>query len=805
MSLKLFVFIYLLGGVTFIPVSIFIFILFYKQNWFINYDYRNLSKKKLLVNLDSEFKAGSLVEKTGVNVFKKGWITVTTEYYCHFTEVSDHKIHNSNLTRDKLKKRHQYYAILKHGNLFLYKDENLNSGALQVIVLHECFISIWPRTQIGTSKVVPDSSLFTKRTCISIWKRQNIISKDSDLEFRLQPSNQYFIYIDNNSDKEDWYFDLINASKIDQCDNLLNPCQSANTLHLVTKDVLYLIQSINSTEDQLLSKWFNALVGRLFLSLQQTDTLKQFAYQWIYTKLTKINKPGFLDDFKLEKVDLGDSVPMITNQKLLELTPEGLLKIGFNLSYNGNFSFIVSAKVNINLGTRFKKREVTIGLSFSFNKIQGPMILMIKPPPSNRIWYGFESEPEIQMDIEPVVSTHQLSYNMITNMIKSKFREAIKDSLVFPHMDDFVFYDTEDDLYRGGIWSHSNTGLNTINNEVGNDLKPNDKSEDEYIGKDNTEELENPLLERENFDNKISDSELHQVNRSDFLSEHFINIEIDSNPDISLENESSTDSYLKHRTLRKVESFKTMMKSKTTPDYDLNLNQDTNDFVFNNNTSKRYLQSGIKKIGKWYKDQINSVSESSNEENVDLNYNLEKQHVPEMISNRRTILKHKVQGDDEKSLYNESNSSQISSGMFVNTLKSKNVPFRAVTQTSPILASSHTFHQNLPSSVSNLASQLITKSDSYIDSPFESLDKNENDYSKSISQTELEKNVENDEKEANEKQSSLILNGKVVNLQELSKRRPIPPSPQNKDICIEILSEFQEPDPNIKGSPRSLP
>lgn len=100
-----------------------------------------------------------------------------------------------------------------------------------------------------------------------------------------------------------------------------------------TKDMLQLIQDINSTENQLTTKWLNALLGRLFLSLQQTDTLNKFIHEKICKKLNKIKTPGFLDDLVVEKVDVGDSAPLFTSPELLELSPEGSTKIAIDVQY----------------------------------------------------------------------------------------------------------------------------------------------------------------------------------------------------------------------------------------------------------------------------------------------------------------------------------------------------------------------------------------------------------------------------------------------------------------------------------------
>lgn len=535
-------FVYILGGLTFIPLCIALAIFYVSIIKYTSSTEGNGNDTyPLLVPMDPEFKAGLLEETKGVKVEKSGEITITNQYYYHHTELvenpklaaqlkspsSSEQESDDSMSREKtpmmllrsqLKSKQKFYVVLKHGNLFLYKEKEASNELLHAISLEGCFVTMWPREvynkEEGEYCTINDGQLFTKRTCIAIFKkgvvrrsshgqglkfdvnlqkastenrnrnsgsgmRDNPVKgngeKSSVDHLIINGANQFFLYFENNMDKEDWYFKLINACQTDSSifknshnsirrSDTIDPAGFARTAHLNTRDLLLLIQNLNSTEGQLASKWFNALIGRLFLSLQQTDSLNKYLWDKIYKKLLKINKPGFLNDFKIEKVDVGNGVPFITNPKLLGLTLEGDTRIGMDLIYNGNLAVIISTKVNINLGSRFKPREVNIKISITVKSICGPLVILIKPPPSNRLWYAFQEVPTMDLDIEPVVSSSKLSYNLITNAIKSKFLDAIKESLVEPYMDDIVFFNTENEMYRGGIWDHNNSEDNSSSN-----------------------------------------------------------------------------------------------------------------------------------------------------------------------------------------------------------------------------------------------------------------------------------------------------------------------------------------------------
>lgn len=506
MSYLLLLYAYLLGGVTFLPLLVIGFLV--------------LHPKKKPHPQPELLKAGEIEElsNSGLDAFKQGWITVTHEYMESRDQISSSaqsvsessegksayaslyklvKSANTKLskngsgsstpvdTTDSIEspmagstgtgpkpanKKHRYYGVLKHSNLFLYKDERLRD-VKHVVVLSNHIVALWPRT-------LSEGALFTNYSSIAImkkdWKRNRRLSdnigdtgevdwsldKQITIEDVLDPEKDmaappgtFFIYTDVNIDKEDWYFALIRATKSDNDKQpRLDPQIHAKTLHFETQNMVSLIQTLYSSEGQLQTKWINALMGRLFLSLEKTDFMKNYLTARIEKKLNKLKTPGFLDKFQITKVCAGHGAPFITFPVLKEINPDGNLLISLYMQYSGGMSVQIATRFNLNLGTRFKSREMDVLLSITLERIEGPMLIKIKPPPSARMWYTFENEPIMSVKIDPVISSRQMSYNIITNSIEKKLKEAVKESLVLPNWDDFIFYSTNDELYRGGVW-----------------------------------------------------------------------------------------------------------------------------------------------------------------------------------------------------------------------------------------------------------------------------------------------------------------------------------------------------------------
>lgn len=364
-----------------------------------------------------------------------------------------------NISASKLNK---YFAVLQHGNILLYSSAE-TTKVKHVIVIAQHVVMMWP-------PYVADAELFIKRNAICLVKRDSPDGLEAVLNDPTQPPRDaFFIYLDNCSEKEDLYFALIRASK--SCtpkksgkikkfadrqamlSTLVNPNILANPVKLQTEEIMNLIMAVHADGNSH-NRWFNALVGRLFLAVKDTPQLNQYFRDKIVKKLAKVKRPMFLSEIEVRNIHTGHAAPIFTNSKLRELNPVGHLVIEAQMEYKGGFSVEIGTKAVLNLGQRFKKRDVSLILAVRVRKLEGKVVLKIKPPPSNRIWYAFESMPNIKLDIEPVVSTKQITYSIVTKAIESRILEIIRETVVMPFMDDLTFLES-DGFYRGGIWQES--------------------------------------------------------------------------------------------------------------------------------------------------------------------------------------------------------------------------------------------------------------------------------------------------------------------------------------------------------------
>lgn len=293
----------------------------------------------------------------------------------------------------------------------------------------------------GGEEEILDGELFLKRNAICLTRKQ---PAKGDMGITSLP---FYFFSENRSDKEDFYFALLRNQQVPGSQET-----PPEPLQFDPKDIIRLVQALHSSQEHLQTRWINALIGRLFLAMYKTPLFEGFIRKKIVKMISRVKKPTFITRIVLQRIVLGDSGPFILNPRLRDLTVHGDCMAEADVKYAGNFRIEVAATARIDLGRRFGAREVEIVLAVVVRKVEGHMLVKFKPPPSNRIWCSFETMPMVEMTIEPIVSTRQVTYSIILRAIESRIREVIAESIVLPFWSDVSFMDTRNQKYRGGIW-----------------------------------------------------------------------------------------------------------------------------------------------------------------------------------------------------------------------------------------------------------------------------------------------------------------------------------------------------------------
>ncbi|RFN50059.1 hypothetical protein FIE12Z_5690 [Fusarium flagelliforme] len=346
---------------------------------------------------------------------------------------------NSNTTSQRPKNAgNVFYVVLRHGHLMLFDDEE------QVEVRHVVSLAYHDISIYSGGDVTPEGELFIKRNAIRLSRKPS----GTELAPDSPVSKPFYLFSENCSAKEDFYFALLK----NQEQNYGTDGQVPKPLQFDVKNIISLVQKLHSTEENVHSRWINALLGRVFLGINKTKDIEAFIREKLTKKISRVKKPAFLTNITINGIDTGDAAPYFSNFKLKDLTVEGECVVEADVKYSGNARIEIAATAKIDLGSRFKTREVNLVLAAVLKRAEGHMLFKIKPPPSNRVWVTFQSMPKMEMDIEPIVSARQITYTVILRQIENRIKEVIAETVVLPFWDDMPFFKTEHKQWRGGIF-----------------------------------------------------------------------------------------------------------------------------------------------------------------------------------------------------------------------------------------------------------------------------------------------------------------------------------------------------------------
>lgn len=177
----------------------------------------------------------------------------------------------------------------------------------------------------GGGGILPDGELFIKRNCIRL-RRSRIGDETSD-------AKPFYFFSENGSEKEDFYHAMLLSKER----NLKAQDNPPKPLYFDQPDIIKLVRQLHTSEEDLQTRWLNALIGRLFLSLYKTRDLEDFVRLKITKKIARVPKPAFVSSIMLQRIAMGDGAPTITSPRLKELNVNGELIVEADVNYNGNF------------------------------------------------------------------------------------------------------------------------------------------------------------------------------------------------------------------------------------------------------------------------------------------------------------------------------------------------------------------------------------------------------------------------------------------------------------------------------------
>ncbi|EPY49606.1 eukaryotic protein [Schizosaccharomyces cryophilus OY26] len=448
-----FILIYLLGGFTFLPLLIVLY-LFRPFQPKKNFDENNISTKAYAKSIsDSPEK-----------VLIQDWIRLSPTFLngnsgsvkIHEIEespdgkveshalLSDLKIVNEDgkTTRYCLKNpKDVYFVKLIDGQLLLHDPLNTHC-LLRTLDLEDYHIKIFPSE-------VSENEAFSNRNAVLL-KPTSDKQHPQSSPISLECQNLY-LYARSPSKKEDWYFKLLSFSKT--CPPLRPTDGPASFDYYSVKNNLDNLSSPDLT-------WLNAFIGRIYLGIHKSEGFKNTVKHKLSRKLSKISTPEMMSDIQVTNVDVGESIPIVDNLELVSISEAGELNVSADILYQGDCSFKAETAAKLKLGSKIPSKKVTFSLVIRLRHLSGRVRLLIKPPPSNRIWYGFYEDPKIELHVEPMVLQKQLSNSYLLNYLRNKLLDLIFDTMVLPHMNDIAFFSDDPCPIKGGLYNSKDSYVN---------------------------------------------------------------------------------------------------------------------------------------------------------------------------------------------------------------------------------------------------------------------------------------------------------------------------------------------------------
>lgn len=205
----------------------------------------------------------------------------------------------------------------------------------QLEVRHVISLSHHSVSIYGGGEEVPEGELYIRRNAICL-SRSNLAEAPESTLRNASLTKPFFLFSENCSEKEDFYFALLRYQERSPEEDIEPP----TPLQYDPAHLIGLVQQLHSSEEHLQTRWLNAVLGRLFLAIYKTPEVGNFFKSKIVKKISRVKKPGFLGDINIQKVDVGEGVPYITNPRLKDLSVDGEMSLEANVSYTGNFRLV---------------------------------------------------------------------------------------------------------------------------------------------------------------------------------------------------------------------------------------------------------------------------------------------------------------------------------------------------------------------------------------------------------------------------------------------------------------------------------
>ncbi|CAG9786260.1 unnamed protein product [Diatraea saccharalis] len=141
----------------------------------------------------------------------------------------------------------------------------------------------------------------------------------------------------------------------------------------------------------------------------------------------------------VQPVDSNITIPI---SESVSSTPEGtsskkkFLKMVDKIATNKYFQQVTDYKYVKRAMEGLSNTDIKLHLEIE--GLEGRLAINLPPPPHDRIWIGFRTNPQLVLKARPAVGARTLRFAHITNWIEQKLTKEFEKVLVLPNMEDII-------------------------------------------------------------------------------------------------------------------------------------------------------------------------------------------------------------------------------------------------------------------------------------------------------------------------------------------------------------------------------
>ncbi|URE19256.1 Putative integral membrane protein conserved region (DUF2404) [Musa troglodytarum] len=185
---------------------------------------------------------------------------------------------------------------------------------------------------------------------------------------------------------------------------------------------------------------WNLLLSRLFFDAKNSIEINNLIKACIQRMLSNTRRPSYMCEISCTGLDLGiehygnqlksssNSATGMGNRNEVDKA-DGLRNsksATWTSGYVSRWKAVLHSLAN-------QVSQVPLSLSIRVASLRGTLRLYIKPPPSDQLWFGFTTMPELDWNLESSVGDRKITSSHIALLISNRFKAAIRDSLVLPN------------------------------------------------------------------------------------------------------------------------------------------------------------------------------------------------------------------------------------------------------------------------------------------------------------------------------------------------------------------------------------